>query len=293
MKRIKDFLFKIITHMLDDRISVYAAQVSFFIVISAIPIVMLLVPLLQFLIPVSRETVTNTILAVLPNTAQVQDFVHSLLNDVYTNSAGTIISVSAVTTLWAASKGIYSLQQGLNRISGIRETRNIIVQRLLSIVYTLGFIFVLIFTFGVLLFGNRIQMLLESLLPHLAQFSGLIILFRTGLSIGLFMLFFVLIYSILPNRRQPIWQQLPGAAFTTAGWLIFSYVYSLYIDHVADFSYVYGSLTAIILLMLWLYICMNIVLLGAELNRILSEKRAARRRKDAEGPAQETTSSGD
>ena len=120
-----------------------------------------------------------------------------------------------------------------------------------------------------------------------------VIMLGVAWPIGLFMLFFVLIYSILPNRRQLIWQQLPGAAFTTAGWLIFSYVYSLYIDHVADFSYVYGSLTAIILLMLWLYICMNIVLLGAELNRILSEKRAARRRKDAEVPAQETTSSGD
>ncbi len=279
MKRIKDFLFKIIGYILDDRVSVYAAQVSFFVIISAIPIIMLLIPLLQFLIPVSRETVTSTILAVLPNTAEVQDFVVSLLNDVYTNSAGTIISVSVITTLWAASKGIYSLQQGLNSIACIKETRNIVVQRLLSIVYTLGFIFVLIFTFGVLLFGNRIQLILETWLPHLAQFSGLIIVFRTGLSIGLFMLFFVLIYTILPNKRLPFWQQIPGAAFTTVGWLIFSYVYSLYIDHVANFSYVYGSLTAIILLMLWLYICMNIVLLGAELNKMISQWRAGRKEK--------------
>ena len=145
------------------------------------------------------------------------------------------------------------------------------IQRLLSIVYTIGFVFILIFTIGVLLFGNRIQMLLESWFPHLAYFSGIIILFRTGLSIALFLLFFVLIYTILPNKKLSFLKQIPGAAFTALGWLIFSYVYSLYVDHIANFSYIYGSLTALILLMLWLYICMNIVLLGAELNKMLDD----------------------
>ncbi len=279
MKHIKLFLGKLIDYMLDDRVSVYAAQVSFFVIISAIPLVMLLIPLIQFLIPLSQDTVTKAILAVLPSSEETQRFVTSLLNDVYTNSASTIISVSAITTLWAASKGIYSLQQGLNSIAYTKETRNIVVQRLLSIVYTLGFIFVLIFTLGVLLFGNKLQLLLESWIPSLAYFSSVIILFRTGLSITLFMLFFVLIYTILPNKKLSFWKQIPGAAFTTFGWLIFSYVYSLYIDHVANFSYIYGSLTAIILLMLWLYICMNIVLLGAELNKML-EDRSIRRQSD-------------
>ena len=155
------------------------------------------------------------------------------------------------------------------------------VQRLLSIVYTLGFIFVLIFTLGVLLFGNRLQLLLESHFPDLAYFSEIIILFRTGLSIALFMLFFVLIYTILPNQKLSFWKQIPGAAFTTAGWMIFSYVYSLYIDYIANFSYIYGSLTAIILLMLWLYICMNIVFIGAELNKMLAEMPRAEKREDA------------
>ncbi|MCD2492457.1 YihY/virulence factor BrkB family protein [Lacrimispora sp. NSJ-141] len=289
MKHVKLFFGKLIEYMLDDRVSVYAAQVSFFVIISAIPLVMLLIPLIQFLIPLSQDTVTKAILAVLPSSEETQRFVTSLLNDVYTNSASTIISVSAITTLWAASKGIYSLQQGLNSIAYTKETRNIVVQRLLSIVYTLGFIFVLIFTLGVLLFGNKLQLLLESWIPSLAYFSSVIILFRTGLSIALFMLFFVLIYTILPNKKLSFWKQIPGAAFTTFGWLIFSYVYSLYIDHVANFSYIYGSLTAIILLMLWLYICMNIVLLGAELNKML-EDSSNRRQSDASSqPPHSTT----
>lgn len=272
MKHIRLFLEKIINYVIDDKVSVYAAQVSFFIIISAIPVVMLLFPLIQFLIPFSQDTVTKAILAVLPTSPDMQSFIVSILNDVYTNSTGAIVSVSAIATLWAASKGIYSLQQGLNNIVSTKETRNIILQRLLSIVYTLGFIFVLIFTLGVLLFGNRLQNLLESWFPHLAYFSSIIILFRTGFSIALFMLFFVLIYTILPNQKLSFWRQIPGAAFTTFGWLIFSYVYSLYIDHIANFSYIYGSLTAIILLMLWLYICMNIVFIGAELNKMLANR---------------------
>lgn len=272
MKHIRLFLEKIINYVIDDKVSVYAAQVSFFIIISAIPVVMLLFPLIQFLIPFSQDTVTKAILAVLPTSPDMQSFIVSILNDVYTNSTGAIVSVSAIATLWAASKGIYSLQQGLNNIVSTKETRNIILQRLLSIVYTLGFIFVLIFTLGVLLFGNRLQNLLESWFPQLAYFSSIIILFRTGFSIALFMLFFVLIYTILPNQKLSFWRQIPGAAFTTFGWLIFSYVYSLYIDHIANFSYIYGSLTAIILLMLWLYICMNIVFIGAELNKMLANR---------------------
>ena len=92
------------------------------------------------------------------------------------------------------------------------------------------------------------------------------------------MLFFVFIYTILPNTRLSFWRQIPGAAFTTFGWMIFSYVYSLYIDHVANFSYIYGSLTALILLMLWLYICMNIVLLGAVLNKLLTDSADEKKR---------------
>ncbi len=284
MKRFRLFLGKLINLILEDKISVYAAQVSFFVIISAIPLIMLAIPLIQFLIPFSRESLTRTVLSVLPNTPELQTFIASILNDVYTNSAGTIISVSIITTLWSASKGIYSLQQGLNNIASLKETRNIVVQRLLSIVYTIGFVFVLIFTIGVLLFGNRIQVLLESWFPHLAHFAGAIILFRTGLSIALFMLFFVLIYAILPNKRLSFSKQVPGAAFTTFGWLIFSYVYSLYIDHIANFSYIYGSLTAIIFLMLWLYICMNIVLLGAEFNKLFEEYQREKNKKKLSDP---------
>lgn len=289
MKRTKIFISKLINYIIEDKVSVYAAQVSFFVVISAIPIVMLLFPLIQFLIPFSQDTVTKAILAVLPNSPEMQNFIVSILNDIYTNSTGTIVSVSVITTLWSASKGIYSLQQGLNGIASTQETRNILVQRLLSILYTLGFIFVLIFTIGVLLFGNKLQLLLESWFPSLAYFSGLIILFRTGLSIALFMLFFVLIYTILPNRRHVFWKQIPGAAFTTFGWLAFSYVYSLYIDHIANFSYIYGSLTAIILLMLWLYICMNIVFLGAEINKMLEERHNHSRPEDISIPSHSIT----
>lgn len=278
MKRFRIFLGKIINNIFEDKLTVYAAQVSFFIVISALPIIMLVIPLIQFLIPFSRETMTSTILAVLPNSSELQNLVLSLINDVYTNSAGTIVSISTVTVLWSASKAIYSLQQGLNNIAHIKETRNVVVQRLLSIVYTVGFVFVLIFAIGVLLFGNRLQLLLESWFPHLAQFSAVIIFFRAGFSVALFMLFFVFIYTILPNTRLSFWRQIPGAAFTTFGWMIFSYVYSLYIDHVANFSYIYGSLTALILLMLWLYICMNIVLLGAVLNKLLTDSADEKKR---------------
>ena len=103
-------------------------------------------------------------------------------------------------------------------------------------------------------------------MPFLAHVSAYIISIRTLLSLTLLTIVFALMYRILPNAQNGFRQQLPGAVFSSLGWMIFSLSYSLYIDHFSSISYLYGSLTAIVLLMLWLYYCMDIFLIGAEIN---------------------------
>ena len=75
---------------------------------------------------------------------------------------------------------------------------------------------------------------------------------------------------VLPNRKSHIFRELPGAIITAGGWLLFSYLFSYYIDNMGNYSYTYGSLAALAICMLWLYFCMYILFIGAEINMILS-----------------------
>ncbi len=265
LKRLAEF----IKNCNEDQLTLYAAQSSFFMMFSLFPIIMIIISIIQLVLPFSESEFINTIESYIP--LRFDFDISFLLQNLFSNSAGTIISVSAITVLWSASKVVYSLVLGLNSIHHTTETRSNIIRRLLSILYTLIFIVIIIFYFIVLVFGNYIQLYLEKLIPALTDASVLIVCLRTALSITVLVLFFALIYKALPDKRLKFRAQLPGAIFATAGWLIFSYIFNIYINNFSNYSYIYGSLTAIILFMLWMYFCMIILLAGAELNLMLEQ----------------------
>ena len=110
---------------------------------------------------------------------------------------------------------------------------------------------------------QNIEHLLFRFLPILAPAARFVISLRFLFALTVFLLTFMDFLPIVPHKTKPR-QQLPGAAFTAVGWLVFSYAF-LFILHIsAIFPYMYGSLTAIVLLMLWLYICICILFIGAE-----------------------------
>ena len=196
----------------------------------------------------------------------------SIVDDLYINSPGTILSATALTALWSAAKGMLGIERGLNRIYGDFKHRNYILQRLLCSFYTLIFMLVCAMSLVLLIFGKNIEHLLFRFLPILAPAARFVISLRFLFALTVFLLTFIGLYAIVPSRKQKPRQQLPGAAFTAVGWLVFSYAFSIYFTHFSNFSYMYGSLTAIVLLMLWLYICICILFIGAELNSFLNRE---------------------
>ena len=247
-----------------DRVTVYGAQAAFFVMISAIPFVMLSVALLQFIMPVTQSQLSRLALDVVP--LSLRSYVVRIIDELYNQTSVPLISVTAVSALWAASRSLYALAGGLKEIYNTMETRSYVKLRVLALLHTLLLLILLLFSLAILVFGNTLQLLLEQSLPILAQVSAYIISARTLLALSLLSLVFALMYKILPNTKSGFRQQLPGAVFSSLGWMIYSLAYSLYIEHYSSISYLYGSLTAIVLWMLWLYFCMNIFLLGAEIN---------------------------
>lgn len=255
----------------EDSVSAYAAQAAFFILISCFPFAMLLITVLQVL-PFSQPDLLRQLTAIFP--ATVIDLIETTLQDIWNRSLGsvTVISITALTTLWASSKGFFALTQGLNAVYRIDKRRPWLVQKLLSTLYTVIFAALLILTLGLLVFGNTLYDWIVSLVPAIADLALLVISVRSFVSFTLLALFFLLLYLFIPNRhfrKEQFLTELPGALVSAFGWIGFSYLYAYYIDHFGQNSYVYGSLTAVVLLMLWLYFCMYIMLVGAEINAIL------------------------
>lgn len=253
-----------------DQITVYAAQASFFLVLSGVPLLMLIMALLRYVLPVSQSDLIALVLAISPDA--LDSFFINTINELYTNSTATLISITSLTALWSASRGIMAVVNGLSNIRKESAPLNYFRYRILAVVYTLVFVFVVVFSLLVLVFGNALQLFLQSRFPAIAHISGFILDLRALLAIGILTLFFALLYKFFPKRKTTLKAQLPGALFATFGWIGFSFLFSIYIDHFSNYASMYGSLTAIILLMLWMYSCMNIVLIGAELNLYRQDK---------------------
>jgi membrane protein len=122
----------------------------------------------------------------------------------------------------------------------------------------------------IFVFGNQLYLWITAKVPVLADFALIIISIRTIVGLCILILFFLLLYTVIPNRKTRLIRELPGSILCASGWMIFSYLFSFYIDNMSNLSYTYGSLTAIVLCMLWLYACMYMMYVGAELNSVLS-----------------------
>lgn len=255
---------KKITH---DAVAAFSAQTAFFIIISAFPFLVLIVSVLEK-IPFISADMMYTVLDIFPRT--VMEYMENIIKEICSGNSVAIISISAAVLLWSASKGVTSIMRGLNFIYKIDEKRNFLEIRLVSVGYTIGFVVYIVLTLIFIFGGGMLSSLLKSRIPENLFFT---VIYRIVSFLGKLMLLtvlFGLVYLIVPKRKATIKSQLPGAALSALGWLGYSWFYSFYTDHLAGNSYVYGSLTSIILIMLWLYVCMYIFFIGGEVNSIIS-----------------------
>lgn len=252
-----------------DNISAFAAQSAFFIVLSLIPFIMLLISLVQYT-PVTEGMILGMINRVMPT--YISPFLIGIIHEMYSNSIG-IVSIAAVTAVWSAAKGIQYLMGGLNSVYDIEETRNWIFLRFRAIIYTLVLLLAIVASLTLMVFGNSLQYLFVQYLPIVADITQEILKLRSLILLAILILFFAVLFHMLPNRRSAFKSQIPGSIMAAVGWSLLSFGISIYVDYFNGFS-MYGSLTTIILVMLWLYFGIYILLLCAEFNSIYEHYRS-------------------
>jgi membrane protein len=191
----------------------------------------------------------------------------------YENTSGAVLSVSALAALWSAGRGIYGLLTGLNAVYRVSESRGYWYTRSISALYTFLFLLVLLLTLVLNVFGRTLLQLLEASSDDFLDFLTDVVDLRFLLLLCLQTALFCTMYMVLPNRKNPFRESLPGALLASFGWIVFSHLYSIYVEYFPSYANIYGSVYALALCMLWLYFCISIVFYGGALNDHLARRK--------------------
>ena len=205
------------------------------------------VPILEAALRLFPESVSSFVEALFPSPLE----------------SGGVLPVAVITSVWTSSMAMVAVIKGLDQIYEVKESRGLVRLRAVAILYVLAFAVVILVTAALLVFGSTIY---NYLLKHSPPFfATLLINFKSLVGFLLLFIFFTLMYTFLPRRRIKFLHNLAGAAFGAAGWVLFSFFFSLFVENFSNFS-IYGSLATLVILMYWLFFCMYILFLGAEVS---------------------------
>ncbi len=242
-------------------VSAYAAQTAFFVLLAFFPFIMLVLETIKFL-PFTEIELLKLILSVTPDS--LDNAITELVTELY-ESDSNVIPLTVITTLWSSSKGVYSLMNCMNSIYNCTENRSYFRRRGLAILYTIIFLAVFVFSVGIMLVTDWLLTEIISLFGLQALIKAV----RLSLQAIMLSLLFSVIYRVFPAKKKRFSELFPGAALSACGWIAFTELYSIYITF--KNTNLYGSLTTVILTILWLYVCIYILLMGAEINIFLSK----------------------
>jgi len=278
---LKSFGKRLYEKINDDDILGNAAQVAFYFSFALFPLLLFLMTLTGIIISNKAEFQSQlfAILGeVMPKSAF--DLVQKTLTEVTSNATGGKLTVGVLITLWSASAGIDNMRGTLNEVYNLKETRSWFKAKLTSFLLTLGLGVLILITLGLIVYGSQT---LDALLPIDSPY--ILAALEWILVIALLLLAFAFLYNFAPNQDPFQWKWItPGAVIGVILWILFSFAFRLYLRYFDSYAATYGSLGAMIILMLWLYLTALVILIGGAINAIFDEKTGIK--KAAEDPEQ-------
>jgi len=258
----------------DDDILGLSAQLTFFLLLSLFPFLLFLLNILSLTnVPIHAYTVSIT--RFLPE--DIARFLSDLVAEMQSVKSPALLSVSALITLWSASRGVQAISHCLNKACDTEESRPFWRVTAMTMFFTVCLAVLVMVTLLLLIFGGVLGESLFGLFAAERVFRGLWTVLRYAVPIAGMFLVFYLLYKYVPNCRLTRRDVMPGALFSTFGWIAVSLVFAVYINHFSSFTSIYGSLGAVIILLIWLYISSVVLLLGGEINATLAYFRSGTR----------------
>ncbi|MDG0844273.1 YihY/virulence factor BrkB family protein [Staphylococcus equorum] len=253
-----------------DDASGLSAQLSYYFMLSLFPMLLFLLSIVP-VVGVKQSTIRDMIKENVPPDYAGQ--VSSIIGDIMGNASGSILSVGLILALWSASNGMTAIMNSFNVAYDVEDSRNFVVSKLLSVLFTLAMIIVLPIALVLPTFGEQIGSLLFGPLGLGDQIKWIFNLVRVVLPLIIIFIAFMVLYTLAPNVKIKMKSVIPGAIFATIVFLGGSFLFGIYISNFANYSKTYGSIAGIIILMLWLYITGFIIIIGAEINAIIHQRK--------------------
>lgn len=256
------FLKDLIKRSFQNNVFDLGAQMSYYFILAFFPFLIFIIALLSYT-SIASETAVQNLAAYMP--PDIYKIVFRIIQETVISTNRALLSGGALSAIWLASSGVEVLIKGLNNSYGFTNRRSFLRRKAIAIIFTFLVAVSYILFLGVVVFGGLILDRVEQRFPAievLIWFGHFIRFVLPGSTIFLVLLG---MYYVMPCERLSVLKVIPGAIFATAGWMLISSLFSLYIDFV-DTAQSYGSIGGVIILLAWIYWSGLVILMGSEIN---------------------------
>jgi membrane protein len=267
-----------------------AAILSFYFLLALFPLLLFLTALLGYFADAGTELRHNLLTylrAIVPVSAS--DLINTTVDEISQKSSGGKVSFGLLTSLWFASSGMGAIIEGLNVAYDVKETRAWWRRTLLAILLTIALAVLIITALALMFYGSRIAGGIANRYGFGAAFTEAWTVLRWLFVLVFDFLAFQSIYYFAPDLHE---QQLrwltPGAAAGVILWLLVSFLFGSYLNFYNNYSVVYGSLGAVIILLLWFYLTGVTILIGGEVNALIEQAAARAGDPEAKGAGEKS-----
>ena len=250
-----------------DEIPAIGAQLTYYLILAIFPFLIFLIALVSYT-PITVEQAIRNMSGFLPG--ETHKVMIGVLHQITTPKSNAFISFGMIAAIWTASNGVMALVRGINKAYDKEETRPFWKVRGISVLFTLALALIILFSFIMLVFGELLGDNLFRILGIRYPFKTVWNILRFVIPVITMLIVFICLYYIIPNKRLKFKEVIPGSFFCTFGWAVTSLLFSFYVNNFNNYARTYGSIGGIIALLIWMYWCSIIMLLGAEINAILT-----------------------
>ena len=269
IKRIFSNLIMFFKKIIDDDIYALASQLAYNLILAFFPFLIFLMTLLGFS-NLNSQSVLELLRHIMPYPAY--QLISGTVVNIIENQQTGLLWMSIALAIWTSSSGIAAVIRGLNKAYGVEEDRSYIKVKIISIFAVVLLAFVIIATLFLIVFSNTIILVIDKYIPNPEIILDIWNVTKNILLIFIMVLAFATMYQMIPSRRLGWLNVIPGAIFTTVGWIASSAGFAYYVNNYGNYSRFYGSLGAIFIFMTWMFLTSFILILGGEVNAVLVDR---------------------
>ena len=243
-----------------------SAALTYYLLFAIFPLLIFVSTLLGVL-ELDIASITAVLAPILPS--DVVDIIRTYLEYVAANQSRQLLWFSLIFSIWFPMRSTGCLMHSLRKAFGRSAPENILLGQLRTLLFTIWMIFVIGLTLALVVVGRRALYFLSGFLPLSETFISVWGYLRF-IILGLVMAISLgILYQLALGQRRPLREVLPGVGSSLAAWLLLSMAFSYYVENMARYAQLYGSIATIVVVLLWLYMSGQVLILGAELSASL------------------------